>query len=107
MEDTEFLGELSLSGKIRPVRPLQALAMYNGDFVSEEARHFGDRLAAEAGQDENRQIHHAFELAFARPPDEAETTRLGEFVKTFASPKEARAGLGRVLFNSNEFVYVD
>ncbi|MCA9024131.1 MAG: DUF1553 domain-containing protein [Planctomycetaceae bacterium] len=86
------------------VTPLQALAMYNGMFVSEEARHFAGRVRAEVGDDIQQQIARAFVIALARSPSTEESTELT------ALARESEAGLEgvcRVLLNSNEFVYVD
>ena len=89
------------------VTPLQALALYNGDFVNEEARHFSRRVRTQAGDDPAAHVRHAFHLALGRTPTPEEATRMEEFLRTGSTPEESLAGLCRVLFNSNEFVYVD
>ena len=89
------------------VTPLQALAMYNGPFVNEEAKHFAVRLQKEAGNNVEKQIQLAFQLAFSRMPTEIESKKLHEFVTNAKSHDEALTGLCRILFNSNEFIYVD
>ena len=58
------------------ITPLQALAMYNGSFVSEEAGHFADRVRKEAGTENTKQIGRAFDIALSRPPSADELARL-------------------------------
>lgn len=89
------------------VTPLQALAMYNGEFVSTEARHFAARLKREAGDDVDKQIDLAFRIALARQPDTGEAAAMKQLIARSESPDAGLVGLCRVLFNSNEFVYVD
>lgn len=86
------------------VTPLQALAMYNGDFVNEEAKHFAERVARDTEGGVDQQISHAFELAFGRSPtdDEAEAMR-----GVIESEESGLVAVCRVLLNTNEFVYVD
>ncbi len=85
------------------VTPLQALAMYNGDFVNEEARHFAQRLCQEAGKDPEERIERAFAIAYGRFPTPEEKHDL----IPFATSDEKLPGLCRILLNANEFVYVD
>lgn len=89
------------------VTPLQALAMYNGDFVSGEALHFAERLQKEAGSDPAAQIDLAFRIAFARKPTDDEAAQLTTLISQTESPEAGLTGICRVLLNSNEFVYVD
>ena len=89
------------------VTPLQALAMYNGNFVSGEAVHFAKRLQKEAGSDPAEQIDLAFQIALSRKPTNDETSQLTKLISQSESPEAGLAGVCRVLLNSNEFVYVD
>lgn len=89
------------------VTPLQALAIYNGDFVNEEAKHFAARVQQVAGDDAQRQIKVAFETALGRPPSEAEADHLRKLLGSGGSADEGLVGVCRVLYNANEFVYVD
>ena len=83
----------------------QALTLLNGELVNGEATHFAQRVIREAGDDLADQVDHAFRLALGRPPVPAERARA---VKAFATspPEQALAGLGVVLFNLNEFLYL-
>lgn len=88
------------------VTPLQALAMYNGGFVSEEARQFAARLRLEAGNSPNAQIDMAFRIALGRSPAPAEAQRLRSLIESSA-PDEGLAALCRVLLNSSEFISLE
>lgn len=89
------------------VTPLQALALYNGEFVNEEATHFAARVKTVAGDDVPQQITTAFLLALGRPPTDAESTHMQTLFETYDSPDDALVGLCRILYNTNEFTYVD
>jgi hypothetical protein len=89
------------------VTPLQALALYNGAFVNEEASHFANRVREKAGDDPRQQIARAFLLALSRKPTDVEAEKMLEFLNTHELPERALVGLCRILYNSNEFVYVD
>jgi hypothetical protein len=84
---------------------LQSLMMLNGDLILQEAVHFAERVAREAGPKPAEQIRRAFQLALARPPTAEELKEAGGFLA--AADKEGLVGLCRILFNTNEFVYVD
>ena len=87
------------------VTSLQAMAMYNGGFVSEVARHFADRIREQVGSSDLAQIELAFRLAICRAPAADEVQRLRQLMDT-SSPEERLPGVCRVLLNSSEFVYL-
>jgi hypothetical protein len=87
------------------VTALQALSMYDGDFVNSEAGFFAARVRKEAGPDPVEQVERAFQIAFGRRPKPAEKEKARAFLAT--TPDNGLAGLCRVLLNGNEFVYVD
>ena len=80
--------------------PLQALSMMNGYLVHEESRYLAERIHQEAGLDRKEQIDHAFEIVLNRPPTTEESKR-------FAAFEGGLASICRVLFSSNEFLYVE
>lgn len=86
------------------VTPLQALAMYNGDFVNEEAKHFAERVAK---CDEKDPISTAFELALGRQPSPSEQDQLNKLMTEAATPEEGLVSVCRVLMNTNEFLHID
>jgi hypothetical protein len=85
----------------------QALTLFNGEFVNQQARYLADRLEREAGPDEKRQIDFAYRLALGRPPSEKEVELLRAFLAKSGGGRAAREQLARVVFNLNEFVYPD
>ena len=89
------------------VTALQSLAMYNGELINEEAKHFADRVRKEAGPNVRAELQRAFELAFDRRMNAREESRLVDFVMSAPTPQEGLAGMCRILFNSNEFIYMD
>ncbi len=82
--------------------PTQALTLFNGDFVNRQARYLAERLRNEAGRNSARQIDLAYRLALARPPKLNETATMLDFLK-----REPLEQMCRVIFNLNEFAYVD
>jgi hypothetical protein len=80
---------------------LQALALLNNPFMVRQASYFADRLKVHSS-DPGAQLDLAFRLAFARPPDAAERRDVAEHARS-----HGLAATCRVLFNANEFVFVD
>ena len=80
--------------------PLQALSMMNGYLVHEEAEHLARRIEREAGADRQAQTGRAFEIVLNRKPRPDE-------LEKFNAPSVNLPALCRVLFNSNEFIYVE
>lgn len=90
----------------------QALALFNGEFTHGAAAHFAARLRREAGEDSSKQIDHAFQLAFTRPPGEVELITALKFlqkqaVTRVADPHAALADFCHVLLNASELIYPD
>jgi uncharacterized membrane protein len=80
---------------------IQALALLNNPLATRQAEHFADRLRA-ASSDISGQIETAYLLAFARRPTDRERSALAEYAQRYSL-----AAACRVIFNSNEFVFVD
>ena len=83
--------------------PIQALNLFNSPFTIEEAEAFSSRARAEAGtgDDPARPIRRAYQLAFGREPELAEIQEAQAVVSEHGLPT-----LCRVLFNSNEFLFL-
>jgi hypothetical protein len=105
---------------VRPISttPLQALFMMNDPFTHEQADKFAVRIGL-ADPDTSKRIDYAYRLAFGRPAS-AEEIKDGKIylqqcrqslkeTKTPAKeqPRAALASYCRVLFSSNEFLFVD
>jgi hypothetical protein len=82
--------------------------MYNGDFVSEEAKFFAARVRKSAGEDPAAQVEYAFQLALGRSAGPAEAEKMIGLLRSSAGPgKDSLVALCRVLFNASEFIYID
>jgi hypothetical protein len=80
----------------------QAFMLLNSSLAVDAARAFAKRVEQEAGDDSDRQIRRAFELAVQREPDDAELSACRRLVA-----EHSLAELCRVLVNLNEFAYVE
>lgn len=90
---------------VRPVstHPLQALSLFNSDFMQEQSKAFADRLQTACAQRGNScVIDTAWRLALSRPPRPAEQQLAAKFLAGGGSVAE----MSLALFNRNEFVYV-
>lgn len=102
MESLDFpdLGQLSPKRGFS-ASALQALAVFNNDFVLYHSQLLAENLqASHASIDE--QVARACELIFLREPGEQEQTVLVAYAS-----EHGLAATCRVLFNSNEFLFVD
>jgi hypothetical protein len=81
--------------------PIQALNLFNSRFTLQVSEALADRVRKEVGDDITRQIDRTFELALNRLPVEAERADVEPVVR-----KHGLAVLCRVLFNSNEFLFI-
>jgi hypothetical protein len=80
---------------------LQALALLNDPFVLKQVEFFAERLR-KTSADPVRQVEHGFLLAFGRPPSGEEREAFAGYVS-----KHGLVSACRLLFNANEFVFVD
>ncbi len=80
---------------------LQALALLNDPFMVRQAEYFAERIQ-KVSDDPDKQIETAYRLAFGRTPKAAERAALAAYAK-----KHGLANACRLLFNANEFVFVD
>jgi hypothetical protein len=110
----------------------QALMLMNSDFILQQAGYFAARIRQEAAGDPARQVQSAWQLAFGRLPDEAETQRALAFLAAqtnpnlpaappvaaganppaatpapAAAPIDPLVNLCQVLLSTNEFLYVE
>ena len=80
---------------------LQALALLNDPFLLRQAEHFAERLKAQGG-DLAAQLDAGCRLALGRRPTPEERDALAAYTR-----KHGLAATCRLLFNLNEFVFVD
>jgi mono/diheme cytochrome c family protein len=81
--------------------PIQALNLFNSRFTIEEADAFAARVQTEAGADTVKQIRRAYQLALSRDPEPDEISDAAPVVR-----EHGLSTLCRVLFNSNEFLFL-
>jgi hypothetical protein len=74
----------------------------NNSFVLRMAGRFAARVKAEVGTDTSLQVSRVFQYAYGREPHPSE---LPDCVAL--AQQEGLSALCRVVFNSNEFLYVD
>jgi len=113
--------------KPEPDRPTttiapQALILLNSEFVEGQSLALAERLVGEVGTDPIAQINHVFRLALGRSADDNETRIAVEFLQAqrikwqelaaadsksdFAS-RQALKSFCQLIFNMNEFAYID
>lgn len=94
----------SLSAPVRSttITALQALALLNNPFMVRQAQAFADRLQAIPNTTDSERVIRAFELALSRPPTDDERVALSRYAQ-----RHGWANACRLIFNLNEFVYVD
>lgn len=98
----------------------QALILLNSEFMDWQTQAFAKRIAAEVGGDFSNRLSRAYRLAFGRYPTEQETAISSEFIKRQESQWASLESLNkdevgdrafiefcRILFNMNEFIYID
>ncbi|MBC8165643.1 MAG: PSD1 domain-containing protein [Bryobacteraceae bacterium] len=87
----------------------QALTLMNGEFMNTGAKEFAARLQREHGSQPDQWVDAAWRLTLGRPPSEAEKERALRSFSAGASakPSDDLTRLCLVLFNMNEFLYVD
>ena len=81
--------------------PIQALNLFNSRFTLDVSAAFADRIKSEVGNDFSKQIDRAYELALNRVPTPAERDDAEPVVREYGLQV-----LCRVLFNSNEFLFI-
>jgi hypothetical protein len=90
-----------------PVRPtsthaLQALSLFNSDFMQDVSKDFAKRLETACGSNRTCMIQNAWKLALSREPRKEET----KLAKSFFASGGTLIDFCLALFNRNEFVYV-
>jgi mono/diheme cytochrome c family protein len=88
---------MQVEKRTETLSPLQALALFNNAFVLTTAKHTAARVGKEPDP-----VAAAFRLAVGRPPTAAEHGALAAYAK-----EHGLANACRVIFNLNEFVFVD
>jgi hypothetical protein len=95
-------------GQVRPRRsesttPLQALNLFNSDFILEQSERFAERIDREVAttDDVDARLRRVFEIALAREPTPRELTKSSDIAN-----RHGLATVCRAVFNSNEFLFI-
>ena len=101
----------SMARRRQSTTPIQALNLFNSPFTIQESQAFAARIEADIAKESpehaadaesvRRQVDRAFQLAYARSPDAVEASASEAVVREYGLPT-----LCRVIFNSNEFLFV-
>jgi mono/diheme cytochrome c family protein len=94
-------GSQVMPQRSRSTTPLQALNLFNSQFVIQQAEFMAKRLIDEAGENPADQARHAFLLTFSRPPETAELEDCVSLIE-----EHGLVALCRALVNSNEFLFI-
>ncbi len=81
--------------------PLQALNLFNSRFTLDESQAFADHVVKQVGDEPAKQVRRAYQQALGREPTKAELRDASPIVREYGLET-----LCRVLFNSNEFVFL-
>lgn len=92
---------LAVEKRNETITPQQALALLNNDLSIVMAKYFAERIT-KASPDDSERVRLAFRLALSRSPTDEETAALVAFAKKHGWPNACR-----VVFNLNEFAFVD
>ena len=80
---------------------IQALNLFNSDFVMDQAKLFAGRVVVETPDSVESQIQRSFQLAFGRNPSAVEMSATIDVVNEFGLETLCRA-----IFNSSEFLFI-
>lgn len=86
----------------RSTTALQALNLFNSPFVLHQAELLADRLVEDAGDEPDTQVERAYALLFSRSPSQEELDACVAFIN-----EHGLHALCRVLYNTNEFLFVE
>lgn len=94
-------------GQVTPRRtisttPLQALNLFNGEFILGQAGKLAERAKREVGADLGAQINRVFALVYCRTPSAKESQAAQALVA-----QDGLSELCRVLLNTNEYAFIE
>jgi len=94
-------GNQVIPKRSRSNTPLQALNLFNSNFVLQQAELFAERLRRDAGEKPSAQIARAFQLIYGREPDRFERKASAALIRDLGLTAFTRA-----LYNTSEFLFV-
>ncbi|GAB5561632.1 MAG: PSD1 and planctomycete cytochrome C domain-containing protein [Synoicihabitans sp.] len=92
----------TVSKRPRSTTPLQALNLMNGNLIVEQSARLAARAEHEAGPGIDQQVSHMFALTLGRNPSREELA-----IATDLAASSGLNAVGRMLFNLNEFFYLN
>ena len=114
--DGANMNESCWTREVTTVTP-QVFALFNNEFVHEQSHLMAERIIQEVGTKTEKQLDRAFQLALQRNPTASEKSKGLRFlspsreVPDVTSPVEAShtsmSDFCLVLFNMNEFIFVE
>ena len=87
--------------RTRSTTPMQALNLFNSNFIQQQAELLAKRIEKEAGDDPQRQAARVFQLALLRRPSDAELADAKSLIES-----HGLNSLCRAIYNSNEFLFI-
>ena len=94
-------GSLVAPKRSASTTPLQALNLFNSQFILDQTEVFAARLHREGGKTAEAQVRRAWILSYNREPDRRERSEAVAFVTSHGLP-----ALCRAILNSSELVFV-
>ena len=113
LSDFDFADtDSSCAARFATTQPTQALGLLNGSFANTQARLLAARVKREAGNDAEQQVRQAWRLAISREPDDATVERGVRLMHSLREQQRQAADVALknyclLIYNLNEFVYVD
>ncbi len=94
-------GGQSAPRRSQSTTPIQALNLFNSQFTIDLAADFAARIRDEVGDDLSEQVRRAWQISFGRNPEPAELNDAITVVR-----EHGLETVNRVIFNSNEFLFL-
>jgi hypothetical protein len=85
----------------RSITAMQALNLFNSNFMIERSEALADRLRNETRKESSAQIHRAFQLAFNRAPEEAEARAAAKLIANYGLNAFCRS-----ILNASELMFI-
>ncbi len=94
-------GSLAVPKRSVSTTPLQALNLFNSEFLIDQAEALAERLVSDAGSNLENQVERLWMLSFSREPKAEEKSDAVQFASSYGVEALCRATL-----NSNEFLFI-
>jgi hypothetical protein len=85
----------------------QALILLNSDFIEQQAAAMAERVTRETTNSRDEQVRAAYQIALGREPSSREQQVALGFLERNKKDSRALAELCKLIWNLNEFIYID